>query len=227
VTSTKKLSEDDVSSSPPPRSGEEEAVRHLSGEQRIDLRQEALGKVIALSAGIKSEKETMPPPSPNQTRQSEKFRIPDEARRSTLPPHEVADVEVEVGKATTRVEIPESIKQLSLPTPGRAMNVAEVAAMIQAGMEAQERELSPTWNPDGSKPPTRTPIVVPAAPRVPTVEVKEEPPQTILTTVKVGRRRFSPILIKLREIASAFLLFVALLAISLGILRAIVAVLFR
>jgi len=113
-------------------------TRYDSGEQRID-----------------------------RTRQSERFEIPEAARRTTPPPP----------NETMRVAIPESLKQLSIPTPARAIEI-------------------------------------------------EPLPQTTVATVKVGRRRYSPFWIRTRELASAFLLFVGLLGMSLLILRVVARLLF-
>jgi hypothetical protein len=68
--------------------------------------------------------------APFTTRQSEKFRVPDDARRSRPPVEERFDPETpvvaNVTNATRMMPIPESLKRLALRTPWQPIDVASI-----------------------------------------------------------------------------------------------------
>jgi hypothetical protein len=93
--------------SPPPAER-----RTASGERRIDRRDRPAST------------------APFTTRQSEKFRVPDEARRSRPPEEErlapETPVAANVTNATRMMPVPESIKRLALRTPWQPIDVASI-----------------------------------------------------------------------------------------------------
>jgi hypothetical protein len=167
--------------------------RHASGAQRIDLTASA-------------------------TRMSPRFQIPREALRSEPPeganlPRTYSEAP-ETIEETAQVSVPESLKVLSVRTPG-PIRTADLAAELALATAAIPRnpvpELAPTAEPRASAPD----VVASAA-------------SALVTTTStrsfrhVPRRRRS----RLREIASALALFTLLLVASAVASRVIIGFFF-